>query len=111
MNSRPASIRRRLDLLTDNELATISATIAAQEVAMQQRQVQMMNEALAAPDATLPSYEEVMNVVREEEKREWNEKQRLKALEKSDSGSSGQPEIPPPSYREALRLNVKAKHQ
>ena len=101
MNSRPASIRRRLDLLTDNELATISATIAAQEVAMQQRQVQMMNEALAgllwildfsknnsfiltsffffffkAPDATLPSYEEVMNVVREEEKREWNEKQR-----------------------------------
>ena len=47
MNSRPASIRRRLDLLTDNELATISATIAAQEVAMQQRQVQMMNEALA----------------------------------------------------------------
>ena len=101
MNSRPASIRRRLDLLTDNELATISATIAAQEVAMQQRQVQMMNEALAgllwildfsknnpfiltsffssffkAPDATLPSYEEVMNVVRQEEKREWNEKQR-----------------------------------
>ena len=47
MNSRPASIRRRLDLLTDNELATISATIAAQEVAMQQRQVQMMNEALS----------------------------------------------------------------
>ena len=33
--------------MTDNELATISATIAAQEVAMQQRQVQMMNEALA----------------------------------------------------------------
>ena len=35
--------------------------------------------------------------------------QRLKALE--DSESSGQPEIPPPSYREALRLNIKAKHQ
>ena len=36
---------------------------------------------------------------------------RLKALEKLDSESSGQPEIPPPSYREALRLNIKAKHQ
>ena len=31
---------------------------------------------IKAPDATLPSYEEVMNVVRQEEKREWNEKQR-----------------------------------
>ena len=97
--------------LLENELATISATIAAQEAAIQQRQAERMN-ALGAPDAGLPTYEEIMKVVREEEKREMTEKQKLKALEEQESEENdfeddgGAAEVPPPTYNEALRLQL-----
>ena len=68
--------------------------------------------ALGAPDAGLPTYEEIMKVVREEEKREMTEKQKLKALEEQESeendfeDEAGDSEVPPPTYNEALRLQL-----
>ena len=68
--------------------------------------------ALGAPDAGLPTYEEIMKVVREEEKREMTEKQKLKALEEQESeendfeDETGAAEVPPPTYNEALRLQL-----
>ena len=68
--------------------------------------------ALGAPDAGLPTYEEIMKVVREEEKREMTEKQKLKALEEQESeendfeDEADAAEVPPPTYNEALRLQL-----
>ena len=54
--------------------------LAAQELAIHHRQAEMFNS-LGSPDAGLPSYDEIMKVVREEEQRELTEKQKLQALE------------------------------
>ncbi len=72
INVAPAAVGSG-NLLTENELVTISATIAAQELAMQRRQA-----ALNAinPDAGLPTYDEVMRIVKEEEMKENMEKKR-----------------------------------
>ena len=53
--------------------------IAAQELAIHHRQAEMFNS-LGSPDAGLPSYDEIMKVVREEEQRELTEKQKLQGI-------------------------------
>ena len=85
---RPQQVMRVRDThLTDRELMTISETIAAQEIVIQQRYAAYMR-LLTASDSELPTYEDIVKIL-EQEKRQ----------KKCES---------PPSYSTAMMDNEKS---
>jgi hypothetical protein len=102
----PRPVNNNNELLTENELVTISATIAAHDLLLQQRHAAV--RATINPDAGLPTYDEIMKIVQEEEKNERSEKETLRRMEENRAEEvSFEEEVlqsPPPAYGEALRL-------
>ena len=95
--------------LSDRELMTISETIAAQEMVIQQRYAAYMRY-LTAADSELPSYEDVIQILKAEKEEKKKEKAAPapeaipEAAEAAEAAASWVAESPPPSYLTALKV-------
>ena len=85
--------------LSEAELRTISATIMAHELILQRRYDDWLR---ATVGSGLPSYDEIVKVIEEEQKQAEQEKPGSASASASASNPTGK--SPPPTYVEALLL-------